>query len=201
MKKIKLKSNGLGRYDDVSPFMVTDNKLELKIELPNFNGEFYLVAENNGKFFKKLLLPGERVMLDKLTAGELQAEVKHYFKGELIKTYKVEPLILKEVEGSLSGTPEITALRVSIAELANSFDKYKEGAGKCFEEYKKASEEREAKLEKNLLALMRFAIKDYENNVYLDGGSVEKFICEFGLELTEEEINSIKGEENDVEEN
>ena len=49
MRLIKLKSNGLGRYDDVSPFLVTDNKLEIKVELPGFNGEFYLITENNGK--------------------------------------------------------------------------------------------------------------------------------------------------------
>ena len=31
-------TNGLGRYDDVSPFIITDNKLEIKVELPNYNG-------------------------------------------------------------------------------------------------------------------------------------------------------------------
>ena len=41
MKTIKLKCTGVGRYDDVSPFIITDNKLSLHIELPTLNGEFY----------------------------------------------------------------------------------------------------------------------------------------------------------------
>ena len=107
MKLITIKSNGLGRYDDVSPFVMTDGKLELKVVLPVSNGEFFFIAENNEVKFKKVLAEDGRVHLDGLTAGELKAEVKHYLKGELIKCYKIEPLILKEVDCNLSGTPEI----------------------------------------------------------------------------------------------
>ncbi len=39
MKTVKLKSNGLGRYDDVSPFMVTDNKLEILSGIEKWRGE------------------------------------------------------------------------------------------------------------------------------------------------------------------
>lgn len=176
MKTINLKSNGIGWYTDVSPFIIADNKLEIKVGLPNLNGEFFLVAENNGKAFKKTLSRIEPVILEELTAGELQTEVQHYLKGELIKTYQVEPLILKEVNGSLSGTPELVNLQAQITALSNSV------------------EDLEAKLNKKLNALIRFAYKDYQNNVYLSGGSFGDFIKEFGFELSEEEIKLIKGE-------
>ncbi|MDE6597603.1 MAG: hypothetical protein K2K60_03080 [Clostridia bacterium] len=197
MKTIILKSNGTGRYDDVSPFIVTDNRLEIKAILPNFNGEFYLVAENNGKTYKKLLSCDGSVLLDELTVGELNAEVKHYLKGEHIKTYKIEPLLLKEVEGMHSVIPEIVelktellnlktknaALQTNLSELDNSFTEYKNNA-----------DLREMRVYKNALALMKFAFKDYKDNVYLGGRNMEEFISEFGFELTEEEIKAIKGE-------
>lgn len=175
MKTINLKSNGIGRYTDVSPFIIADNKLEIKVGLPNLHGEFFLVAENNGKAFKKTLSRLEPVILEGLTAGELQTEVQHYLKGELIKTYQIEPLILKEVNGSLSATPEIISLQAQITALNNTFADLEE------------------ELSKKLNALIRFAYKDYQNNVYLSGGSFGDFIKEFGFELSDEEIKSIKG--------
>ena len=175
MKTINLKSNGIGRYTDVSPFIIADNKLEIKVGLPNLHGEFFLVAENNGKAFKKTLSRLEPVILEGLTAGELQTEVQHYLNGELIKTYQIEPLILKEVNGSLSATPEIISLQAQITALNNTFADLEE------------------ELSKKLNALIRFAYKDYQNNVYLSGGSFGDFIKEFGFELTDEEIKSIKG--------
>lgn len=194
MKQIKLKPNGVGRYDSVSPFIVTDNRLELQVELPNFNGEFYFVHENNGKSLPVLLPRSGQIVLDNLTAGELKAAVKHYVKGELIKSYTVEPLLLKEADGTLSALPEIEALRRQIEAGEREFAEYKETTTAC----ENALTGRIEALEKNFLALMRFALNDYQNNVYLNGGTIADFITEFGFELTEEQISLIKGEkEND----
>ena len=184
MRTIILKPSGVGRYDDVSPFIITDNRLELKVELPYFNGEFYLVAENNGKTFKMLLPRHGVISLNELTAGELNAEVKHYLKGELIKVYKIEPLLLKEVDGTLSAMPEIAALKAELSEC-----------DKSFREYKQAADLRELRVKNNVTALIKFAFKDYTENVYLGGGSIENFIKEFGFDLSEEEIKEIIGDE------
>lgn len=184
MRTIELKTNGTGRYGDVSPCMVTDNCLELKVELPNVNGEFYMIAENNGKAYKKLLPRDGALTLDGLVAGELNAEVKHYLKGVLIKVYKIEPLLLKEADGTLSATPEIAVLKAEISALKKSFA-----------EYRQDTERRISRTERNVAALVRFAFKDYNDNVYLGGGTEEDFIKEFGF--TEEQIVNLKGEEKD----
>lgn len=197
MKTIILKSNGLGRYDDVSPFIITDNVLRLKVELPNFNGEFYLVTEVNGAVQKRLLPLDDAITLENLTAGELNAEVKHYLKGALIKSYKVEPLLLKEVDGSLSGMPEIEALNRRICAVERDFKEFKQAV----EESKQKQEERARelvkrleKVETNLLALVRFAFKDNTENPYLQGGTLDKFMEEYGFTLSEEQIKLIKGD-------
>lgn len=186
MKIIKLKPNDVGRYDNVSPFIITDNRLELQIDFPNYNGEFYLVYEINGKTDKHLLPRSGQIVLENLTAGQFNAEVKHYVQGELIKTYKVEPLLLKEVDSALSALPEIEELNRYICAVERDFKEYKQATIVALE-----------RAEKNLLALARFAFKDYENNVYLNGGTMQDFVNEFGFELTEKQIKIIKGEKED----
>ncbi len=192
MKIIILKPNGVGRYDDVSPFIVTDNKLELKVALPNFYGEFYLVTELGGRTEKRLL-PGDGVItLENLAAGELNAAVKHYLKGAFIKEYKVEPLVLIEADGSITAEPEIAALTQRLATLETSFA-----------DYVKAAAEHIELQDKIIKSLLRFAAADYKSNVYLGCGSAEKFIEEYGFKLSEENIELIKkiikGERRDVE--
>lgn len=197
MKQIKLKPSGVGRYDNVSPFIITDNKLELQVELPNFNGEFYFVYELNNKTEKRLLPHSGQLLLENLEAGEFKAAVQHYLKGELIKTYTVEPLLLKEVDGTLSALPEIEELTRHICAVERDFKEYKQEVGE--EQSKRDMElaEWQKNVEANLLALVRFAFKDYKENIYLNGGTVEDFIKDFGFILTEEQIKSLKGEKED----
>lgn len=181
MRIIKLNEYGLGRYDDVSPFLITDNKLEVKIELPQVNGDFYLVTKNNGSTQKRYLSGDNKVEISNLTAGELKAEVKHYLKGTLIKSYKVEPLLLREADGELSALPEFVYLYDKISALSKSLE--------AETEINTALGERIELLEKNVVALCRFAFADFNENVYLGGGSFKEFKDKFGVDLSEEEIS------------
>lgn len=176
MKEIILKPTGAGRYKDNSPQIITDGKLELNIELPAFNGEFYFIAENNGAKFKQLLKDGS-IKLENLSAGELKVAVEHYLKGELIKSYSVESLVLKEVDGGLATEPQISELQRRIAELEEGFAEFKKQACKVHN----TLYERLKKAEANIVALTKFAYDDYKNNVYLPGGSEEKFLKEYGF--------------------
>lgn len=187
MRIIKLNEYGLGRYDDVSPFLITDNKLEVKIELPQVNGDFYLVTKNNGSTEKHYLSGDGKAEILNLTAGEFKAEVKHYLKGTLIKSYKIEPLLLIDADGGITALPELVCLNNKIAALNKSLEAETEinvALGKRIEQ-----------IEKNVVALCRFALADFSENVYLDGGSFKDFKDKFGFDLYEEEISEIKGEQ------
>lgn len=198
MKRIYLKSNGVGRYDEVTPFVVTDNKLELKIDLPNVSGEFYFIGENNGQKIKRLIPRGGSITLEGLTAGELNAEIKHEFKGVLLKTYKTEPLILKEIDGSLSAMPEIEALNAKCASLERALEETKEAANKSIAELEKRFTKAIAEERGLTVGLLKFARADYKDNVYLGGGSFGEFIKRYGFTgLTEEELKIIKGDDGD----
>lgn len=151
MRTIELKSYGVGRYDDVSPFIITDNKLQLKIELPAQSGEFYFIGKNGDRDVKRLIPSNGELTLEKFTAGELRADVKHYFKGEIIKTYQVEPLLLKEVDGNLSADPVIPALKKEL-------ESAKDNIG-ALEKKNTKLEQVTAKLTRQVEALTNFAKK------------------------------------------
>ena len=185
--------NRLGRYDDVSPFLVESGTLELKINLPNFHGKFFLVTELNGKNSGAKQIPREgTVTLTDLEAGELNAEVKHYLRGELIETYKVEPLLLKEVDTNLSAMPEIALLAAENEERkkeSESLLKRLETAEKNFEIVLHGQHLRD-------IAFLAYAWAEYQNDLQLNAKSLtlEAFAETLGYSLsafTEEELEEI----------
>lgn len=187
MKKINLKSNGIGRYDDASPFLIERGALELEIELPDKSGEFYFVAELNGKKTTKPLVGGSPVTLTDLTAGELKAAVKHYLRGELIEVYKIEPLLLKTVEKELSAMPEIALLTGEIAALKKEVAALKTTADERFEATTEGFRGVTDWQRESDGALLSFAYAVYENSPLLNckGLSFVQFAEALGFDKTE----------------
>lgn len=198
MKTISLKVNGVGRYDDVSPLVIADNQLWLNIKLPAVNGEFFLVTECGGKVQKLKLNADGNAVICGIYAGQFNAEVKHYLKGELIKTYKIEPLLVKEADGSISAEPEIAALNRKIFELNEALGKERARTEKLEEQAEKLNrcceeiEVRTKTAEDKIRALCLFAFTDYRENVYLGGGDLDAFACRFGFQFTEKEKEFLK---------
>lgn len=181
MKTITIKSNDVGRYDDVSPFIIESGALELKIELPQKSGEFYFVAELNGKSIGARLISHDgTVALENLQAGELKAAVKHYLRGELIEAFKIEPLLLKAVDKELSAMPEIARLTGEIAALHEQLTALTNSAEEHF------AEAQERQCESNA-ALISFAYTVYENSPLINsqGLTFAEFAEALGFEGTE----------------
>jgi len=193
MKKIKLKSTGMGRYDDVSPFIVALEGLELSIERPALSGDFYLVAELNGRFYEAQKIPARgTVTLTDLEAGELHIEVKHYLRGDLIDVYPVEPLLLKRVDFAFSAMPEIALLKGENEKLRNDMNELAEWQESVFSELREA-------IEKQKISFLSYAYAEYQNDVQLNGKglSAEAFMEALGYsseEFSEEELNQIKNQ-------
>lgn len=191
MRTVTIKSKGLGRYDDVSPFLVENGMLEIKSNLPNLSGEFFFVSELNGKSRGAKPIPRDGIItLTDLEAGELRAEVKHYLRGELIETFRVEPLLLKAVETDLSATPEIAFLTGECAALRNRA----EALEKLLTQANARADEEEKRNRARDLAFLSYAWADYQSNVQLNAKnlSAEEFAAALGYELTEEELEQIK---------
>ena len=188
MRSITIKSDRVGRYDDVSPFLVERGDLELKIELPEKSGEFYFTFELNGKIGKPIYIPrGGTIVVGELSAGELRAEVKHYLRGTLLEVYKVEPLLLKAVERGLSVTPEIAFLTGETEELKKETEELKESLTEERENARKAVREL-------VLSFLSYAYAEYVFDVQLNARSLsaEEFARALGYELSKEELEEIK---------
>lgn len=188
MRSITIKSDRVGRYDDVSPFLVEREDLELKIELPEKSGEFYFTFELNGKIGKPIYIPrGGTIVVGELSAGELRAEVKHYLRGTLLEVYKVEPLLLKAVERGLSATPEIALLTGEVEALKKETEELKESLTEERENARKAVREL-------VLSFLSYAYAEYVFDVQLNARSLsaEEFARALGYELSKEELEEIK---------
>ena len=188
MRSITIKSDRVGRYDDVSPFLVERGELELKIELPEKSGEFYFTFELNGKIGKPIYIPrGGTIVVGELSAGELRAEVKHYLRGTLLEVYKVEPLLLKAVERGLSATPEIALLTGEVEALKKETETLKKSLTEERENARKAVREL-------VLSFLSYAYAEYVCDVQLNARSLsaEEFARALGYELSKEELEEIK---------
>lgn len=117
----------------------------------------------------------------------MQTEVKHYLKGVLIKKYRIEPLMLIEVDGDLTGAPEIAALNARISALEKELAETNESVFRLNDGLAEAKESISAQQllseesDRKINALINFAYTAYNASVYLNGGDKAAFAEEFGL--------------------
>lgn len=192
MKTVTIKHGCLGRYDDVSPFLVEDGTLALHFVLPRVSGEFYLAVHHhfeNGQSTETIRIPASGdVGLSGLQAGELHAEVKHYLHGELIETFPVESLLIKDVDGAVHVFHEIRLLDEKIE--AQSLEREKRDA-ETREAFARLSEAQRAQE----IAFLAFAWTVYRTSFTVNKKnlSLEAFVASFGYgPLTEEETKKIE---------
>lgn len=194
MKTVTIKQGCLGRYDDVSPFLVESGTLALHFVLPRVSGEFYLAvlcSYDGGKNQQTIKIPAAGdIELSGLQAGELHAEVKHYLRGELIETFPVEPLIIKNVEESVRAFPEIEALQEQINKMQRSSEERERKDAEEVKELRKTLHELQA-------AFLAYAWAEYQSDIQLNGKSLPfaQFIIALGYnpeQFSEEEIKKIK---------
>lgn len=119
MREIKL-SAGLSRYDTNAAFPIGD--LELCVSnLPTCSGEFRLVAYMNSKKIDTYTLTRDNANVtiprDKLSAGVFSCRVVHIQGDTVVQNYRIENLVITELNDDLSAEPEITALNARITEL------------------------------------------------------------------------------------
>ena len=154
MKTIQLK-HGIGRYSDVSPFPLGD--LELVIEgIPATSGEFRFIAKCNGEKCAECSVSSAynrvTVYADKLAAGRFSCFVSHYIGGTEVKRWRVEDLLITELDGTMTADPEIAQMRREIEALKGLTEQLEKTAQSLTEAAEKAAAEHSA-LEKRVNVL------------------------------------------------
>lgn len=206
MKEIKLNA-GLGRYDNVSPFVLGD--LELYISnLPMVSGDFRFLAWCNGTQIGKYTLkrddPRITIPHDKLEAGKFSCRVDHYNGETLVKRYMIEDLVITDLNTELVGVPEIEDIRsrlTALEEAATAQAKQIETLENALNSEKKTREELEnvvADYRTDLVALIKWAYGVQNDVPYLDGDDLDKFLKRYGISLSDEEKSTIGGSEDEL---
>lgn len=127
-KRITVKSGRIGRYDDVSPFIIAE---DLRLEfsgLNAINGDYYADVKLNNKERKFKLNCENAVTLERefFGAGELNVSVLYYLRGEKIAEYVIEPLAIKEITSDLTAEPVIAAMTEQIERLGEENEELKQ---------------------------------------------------------------------------
>lgn len=211
MRTVTIKSGCIGRYDDASPFLLESGVLDLNIVLPSTVGEFFLVSKLNGKIKaeKTFIRRGEPIRLN-VEPGELLMEVKHYLRGAIVESIKVEPLLIKEVDGTVYAFPEIKTihstienLKKDLADQKKEFDEFK----KSYEQFVAESEKQEKRHNEMILkeidavrvALLRFSWACYRADVFLNTKNLneKEFVRLLGFEPDESVLGEINKKQED----
>ena len=198
-------SRGLSLYDARTAFPIGD--LELYINgLPNATGDFRLSAYMNGKKIDSYTITRDnpRITIPRklLAAGEFSCHVSHFIGEQEVIRYAVENLLITEINSGYEATPEIEELKAQI----NSLTEKTEELEKHIEEQSTAllaaenkitaltSETASANLA--ILKLLKWAYSAECSIPYFDEAEVEEFASRLGLKLSDDELNFIKGEDN-----
>lgn len=119
---ITLKPYGVGRYADVSPFII-DEDLHITFEGMDAANGIYHAALTCGVLHSSAKIVNHMLTIPKesLSAGELNITVMLYLRGEKLKEWVIEPLLLKNVDPTLTAEPEVAEIRHRLAELQETY--------------------------------------------------------------------------------
>lgn len=198
-------SRGLSLYDARTAFPIGD--LELYINgLPNTTGDFRLSAYMNDKKIDTYTITRDNphIMIPRklLSAGVFSCHVSHFIGENEVMRYAVENLLITEINSDYKATPEIEELKSQVSSLTKrteAVEKHIEEQGAALQ----AAENRiialtteTANTNLAILKLLKWAYSAECSIPYFDGAEVEEFASRLGLKLSADELNFIKGEDN-----
>lgn len=117
-KQLSLYGN-YGKYDEAS-FIIADNeRLIIRVvDKVRANVQYYATIEKDGVIEKLSIIDNLFEIPNKfLTFGALSVTISLYFKGNLLKEFACEQLIIKELNNQKTLIPEIVELKNNLVEI------------------------------------------------------------------------------------
>lgn len=104
---------------DLKEILLPEQELKLRFSSSLYNLDVLLVTAKNGekKVKKKLVFPFEIDISELLFAGTIEAEISLISNNEAVKTWRLQPLHIKENEHQFKAIPEIVRLNGAILEI------------------------------------------------------------------------------------
>lgn len=210
MLQIKINSNGTSKYIGGAIFP----KGALSIEFLDFpkitNGEFRFISmlktvEGDIKHLEDCSVTADspRISINEenLCAGVFKSKLIYILNGREVRRYVIEDLTVTQVDGSYENTPRLDLLEKICTQIQNDLRKAQEAYSLLEKNISdkeekfnstifnltdklNAVENQIAVMKENIAALIKFAFKDWKENIYLDGNdNYANFLKEFGFKI------------------
>lgn len=117
--------NGIGRFDN-NILIKNDKGPIIEIEHDYRFFDLYVHARYNNNIIRHVTeIKDNKFQLDNsmIKAGKIEIEIKVMTNGELVRTLRCEPLMVKEINGGIEAIPEIKYLENIVDNLKMSFSK------------------------------------------------------------------------------
>lgn len=198
---VKINPTGVSKYLNGANFAKSDLDITF-LDFPKaMNGEFRYIASlvtisgdmrNISDVTVKSDDPHILIPSEHLDAGVFKSRISYILNGREIRRFRIEDLVITQVNDEFERTPRLDNIEKSITELSEKLDKSVlriEGRNKELAALIEDSAKTISLLKSNMLALIRFAFKDYSSNIYLDGSNeLDKFIAEFNFTLEPDDL-------------
>lgn len=118
-KQITLNAGSMARLEKNEPFVLPDT-LEIEFNSTVYRLNTLAITAKNGDATEKFKLtqkPYKIELKDVLKAGRVELEISSLVLGEVVKSWRVPDIIIKEVEHTFEAIPEIEELKNEINTL------------------------------------------------------------------------------------
>ena len=124
MRKIRLDLCNTARLDNDETFVLPE-KLEFEITSNTYKlNTLVITARNGDKKIKRKCTDNKTVDLSELAfAGRIELEISNVICGNVVKSWRVPDLLVKEIEHNFQVIPEIEALKSEFNDKLKTLEK------------------------------------------------------------------------------
>ena len=115
--KVNLGANTLATMDLTEPVILPENELVLAFESDVYRLGEMLLSVRNDTQTKQYKIRSEQDIKEFLTPSTIECEISMLSKGNIVKTWRVPDIIVKEYKPTFELTPEIADLRQADKDL------------------------------------------------------------------------------------
>lgn len=117
--KITLNAGSCAMLDAFEP-IILPNEVEIEFNSSHYKLNTLAITAKNGDIKEKFVLdkaPYKIALKEVLRAGRVELEISNVIAGEIVKSWRVPDIILKEINHQFEVIPEIEELKTELAKV------------------------------------------------------------------------------------
>lgn len=117
--KITLNAGSCAMLDAFEP-IILPNEVEIEFNSSHYKLNTLAITAKNGDIKERFVLdkaPYKIALKEAVKAGRIELEISNVIAGEVVKSWRVPDIILKEVEHNFAVIPEIEEIKIELAKI------------------------------------------------------------------------------------